>query len=109
MQMFSVWEFLNAIGEELETRGTTSRDLVMLQFEPGSGDLRVLVGRKPHPAHYPSLENILGMVCVTCEEDGITLPELERITFFDTEINLECSSHDGEAVYTYPIQAATVH
>ena len=24
------------------------------------------------------------MVCATCEEDGITLPELERITFFDT-------------------------
>jgi hypothetical protein len=49
------------------------------------------------------------MVCATCEEDGITLPELERITFFDTEINLECSSQGGEAVYTYPIEASTVH
>ena len=109
MQMFSVREFLNAIAEELETRGTTSRDLVMLQFEEESGDLRVLLGRNPHPAHYPSLEIILGMVCATCEEDGIALPELERITFFDTQISLECSSQGGEAVYTYPIEASTVH
>jgi hypothetical protein len=107
--MISIREFLNAIAEELETRGTTSRDLVMLQFEADSGDLRVLVDRKPHPAYYPSLGNILGMVCATCEEDGITLAELERITFFDTEINLECSSLGGEAVYTYPIEATTVH
>ena len=109
MTMFSVREFLNAIAQELEDRGTTSRDLVMLQFEAESGDLKVHVGRKPRPAHYPSLENILGMVCATCEEDGITLPELERITFFDTEINLECSSLGGEAVYTYPIESSTVH
>jgi len=49
------------------------------------------------------------MVSTTCEQDGITMRELERITFFDTEINLECSGHGGEAVYTYPIQASTVH
>jgi len=107
--MFSVREFLNAIAEELEDRGTSSRDLLALQFEAESGDLKVHVGRKPRPAHYPSLENIFGRVCDTCEEDGITLPELERITFFDTKVNLECSSPGGEAVYTYPIGAPTLH
>ena len=107
--MFSVREFLNAIAEELETRGTTSRDLLALQFGAESGDLRVLVGRKPRLASYPSLENIFGRVCDTCEEEGITLPELERITFSDTKVNLECSSLAGEAVYTYPIAAPTLH
>jgi hypothetical protein len=72
--MFSVREFLNAITEELAERRTTSRDLLAMQFETESGDLRVLVGRKPHPAHYPSLENILGMVCATSRSTGSPCP-----------------------------------
>jgi hypothetical protein len=49
------------------------------------------------------------MVIVTCEQDGITVPQLQRITFFDAEINLECAGPEGEAAYTYPIQASTLH
>ena len=107
--MFAVREFLVAVAQELAERGTTSRDLLALQFEEESGDLRVLVGHYPHPVNYPSLEDILGMVCATCEEDGIALSDLERIIFFDTEINLECARLDGEAVYTYPVASCIVH
>jgi hypothetical protein len=49
------------------------------------------------------------MVIDTCEQDGIAVPQLQRITFFDSEINLECASPEGEAAYTYPIESATVH
>ncbi len=107
--MFSVQELLSAIAEELDAWGTTSRHLRALQFEARSGNLRVFVGREPHPAGYPSFDNILRMICATCEEDGINVPQLELITFFDTEINLECSRMDGDAVYTYQVEAATVH
>jgi hypothetical protein len=107
--MSLVREFLNAIAEELAERGTTSRELVALQFEPERRNLRVLVRRQRHPANYPSLEDIIRMVCQTCEQEGITVLDLERITFLDAQINLECSSPEGEAVYTYPIQASTVH
>jgi hypothetical protein len=107
--MASVREFLKAVADDLANRGASSRDLLALQFEAERGNLKVLLGRERHPAHYPSLEDIFRMVSTTCEQDGITMRELERITFFDTEINLECSGHGGEAVYTYPIQASTVH
>jgi hypothetical protein len=107
--MFSVREFLDAVAEVLAERGTGSRDLLALQFEEKSGDLRVLLGREPHPAGYPPLEDILRMVIDTCEQDGIAVPQLQRITFFDSEINLECASPEGEAAYTYPIESATVH
>ena len=107
--MFSVREFMDAIAEALAERGTGSRDLLALQFEEKSGDLRVFLGREPHPADYPPLEEILRMVIVTCEQDGITVPQLQRITFFDAEINLECAGPEGEAAYTYPIQTSTLH
>jgi hypothetical protein len=107
--MISVREFLNAIADDLTMRGTSSRDLLALQFEVQSGNLKVLVARVRHPANYPSLEDIFRMVSHTCEQDGIIVRELEQITFFDTEINLECAGHGGDAVYTYPIQASTVH
>jgi hypothetical protein len=106
--MFSVREFMGAIAEELAERGTSARDLLALQFEAGSGDLQVVVGREPHPATYPALEEIFGMVSETCEQDGITLAEVELITFSDTEINLKCAGDDG-VVYTYPLETATVH
>jgi hypothetical protein len=68
----------------------------------------VLLGREAHPANYPALEEILNMVSETCEHAGITLSDLGRITFFDTEINLECSGLEG-AVYTYLLETVTVH
>jgi hypothetical protein len=107
--MFSVREFLNAIAEALAERGTTSRELLSLQFEAESGNLRVVVGRERRPTNYPSLEDILRMVCHTCEEHGIGVSELERITFLDADINLECVRFEGKAFYTFPIQASTVH
>jgi hypothetical protein len=107
--MVSIREFLDAVAEALAERGTSSRDLLALQFEKEGGDLRVLVGRGPHPAGYPPLEDILRIVIETCEQNGITVPQLQRITFFDSEINLECASPEGEAAYTYPIESCTVH
>lgn len=107
--MASVREFLDAVAEALAERGTSSRDLLALQFAEKNGNLKVLVGRDPHPADYPPLEDILRMVIETCEQHGITVPQLQRITFFDSEINLECASPEGDAAYTYPIETATVH
>ena len=105
--MFSVREFMDAIVEELAERGTRSRDLLALQFE--KENLKVLVGREAHPPNYPPLEEILSQVIETCEQDGITVSHLQRISFFDERINLECNSPKGEAAYTYPIQASTLH
>ena len=107
--MISMREFLNAIAQDLEKGGTSSRELLALQFEQDTANVKVLVGREPHAANYPSLEYIFGMVIQTCEQDGITPNQLERITFFDTEINMECSGPSGEAIYTYPIPGLTVH
>jgi hypothetical protein len=104
---FSVREFMNAVAEELAEQGTSSRDLLALRFE--SEALKVLVRPQPHPATYPPLEYILGMVCTACEQNGIALNDLEWLTFFDAEINLQFSGLEGEAVYTFPIESATVH
>lgn len=106
--MLKVREFMGAIADELAARGTSARDLVALQFEAASFDLRVIVRPEPHRASRPELGEIFAMVSETCKQDGIALSDLARITFFDTEINLECSGVDG-AVYTYPLEAVTVH
>ena len=106
--MLTVREFMGAVADELAMRGTSARDLVALQFEAGSFDLRVIVCPEPHPASYPELVDIFDIVSETCEQDGIALSDIMRITFFDTEINLECSGVDG-AVYTYPLEPVTVH
>jgi hypothetical protein len=97
-----------AIAEELAIRGTSARDLLALQFEAGSLDIKVMVRPVPLAADYPALEDIFEMVSETCEQDGISLSDLGRITFFDTEINLECSGFDA-AVYTYRLNPVTVH
>jgi hypothetical protein len=107
--MLSIREFLNAIAQDLAASGTSSRELLALQFDRKTENVKVLVGREPHAANYPSLEHIFGMVAQTCEEDGICPEQLERITFFDTEINVECSSSRGDALYTYPIESLTLH
>jgi hypothetical protein len=106
--MLSVREFMGAVARELARRGTSARDLLALQFEAGSFDLRVIVRPVPHPADYPDLEQIFDMVSETCEQDGIALSDLGRITFFATEVNLECSGLEG-AVYSYPLRPVTVH
>ncbi len=100
---------MNAIAEALAERGTSARNLLALQFGPERGLKVVMIGGEPHPATYPSLEDIFEMVCNTCEQDGIIPSELERITFFDTEINLECAHRGEEVVYTYPLPSTTVH
>jgi len=107
--MLSIREFLDAIAQDLAASGTSSRELLALQFDQDTENAKVLIGREPHAANYPSLEHIFGMVAQSCEENGISPQHLQRITFFDTEINLECSGPDGEAVYTYPIESLTVH
>ena len=106
--MRAVREFMVAIAEDLAIRGTSARDLLALQFEAGSLDIKVMVRPVPLAADYPELEEILDMVSETCEQDGIALSDIMRITFFDTEINLECSGVDG-VVYIYPLEPVTVH
>ena len=109
MPMFTVRDFIDAVAEMLAEGGTSSRDLMALQFGEESGDVKVLLRREPHPEDYPRLEDILRMVIDTCEEDGITLNQLQRISFFDSNINLECDLPDGEAAYSLPIEASTLH
>ena len=89
-------------------RGTSVRDLLALQFEAGSLDLTVIGRPVPLAGDYPALEDIFEMVSETCEQDGISLTDLGRITFFDTEINLDCSGVDAP-VFTYRLDPVTVH
>ena len=52
-------DFFRALCQDLAKRGTTSRELVALEFDPESGDISVFGGAAVHAAGYPALETIL--------------------------------------------------
>ena len=52
-------DFFNALCQDMTERGTTSRELVGLEFDPESGEISVFGGAAVHAADYPALETIL--------------------------------------------------
>jgi hypothetical protein len=101
-----VAELLNVLCAKLAAEGTSSRDLVAIEFDPDSGNVDVLTRDKAHVEGYPDLLSILRSIGRTCTQDRIEVQQLRRIDFAEEEINLELVSRSGDqqVVYTYPIE-----
>ena len=98
-------DFFKALGQGMTERGTTSRELVGLKFDPESGEISVFGGAAAHAAGYPALETILKNIGKICVADGIGVHQLRRITFLEDQIALEWVSHTGKwELRTYPIE-----
>ncbi len=98
-------DFFRALCQDMTERGTTSRELVALEFDPESGDISVLGGAAVHAAGYPALEAILEKIGTACVADGIAVHQLRRITFLEEQVILEWVSHTGEwELRTYPTE-----
>ena len=58
----------------------------------------------PLSDRYPELSEILDNIGRTCRDEGIGVGQLQRITFFEDEVNLEADGQcDGTDVFTWPI------
>jgi len=98
-------DFFRALCQDMTERGTTSRELVALEFDPESGDISVLGGAAVHAAGYPALETILEEIGRACVADGIAVHQLRRITFLEEQVTLEWVSRTGKwELHTYPIE-----
>jgi hypothetical protein len=98
-------DFFKALCQDMTDRGTTSRELVGLEFDPESWEVSVFGGAAAHAAGYPALETILKNIGKICVADGIGVHQLRRITFWEVHITLEWVSRTGKwELHTYPIQ-----
>jgi len=101
----SIAEFLDAVAEMLTTQGTTSRDLLALQFDARTGDVKVLTRSTSHLEGYPELSQIIEMIVAACVEDRIGVGHLRRISFLEDAVTFEWSRGAGQSeVYMYPIE-----
>jgi len=101
-----VAELLNALCVQLVAEGTSSRDLVAIEFDPDSDNVDVLTGTERHLRSYPDLISILKAIGQTCSLDRIDAQQLRRISFLEEEIKLELVSRSGDQriIYSYPIE-----
>jgi hypothetical protein len=98
-------DFFKALCQDMTERGTTSRELVALEFDPESGEISVFGGAAVHGAGYPALKTIFERIGRACVADGIAVHRLRRITFLEEQITLEWVSHTGKwELDTYPIE-----
>jgi hypothetical protein len=104
-----VAELLNVLSAKLASEGTSSRNLVAIEFDPDSGNVDVLTRERAHAKDYPDLISILRNIRQTCTKDRIGVQQLRRIAFAEEEINLELVSRSGDqdVVYTYPLEATS--
>jgi hypothetical protein len=101
----TVEDFFKALCQDMTERGTTSRELVALEFDPESGEISVLGGVAGHAADYPALKAILEKIGRACVADGIAVHQLRRITFLEEQVTLEWVSRTGKwELHTYPIE-----
>jgi hypothetical protein len=52
-------DFFEALSQDMTERGTTSQELVALEFDPASGEISVLGSVAVHAAGYPALRTLL--------------------------------------------------
>ena len=99
-------QFLRAASADLARRGTTARELLALEFDQHTGGMTVRIRATPLGERYPGLNVLLEGVGRVCAADGITVPQLRCIVFFDDEISVRLVSDDGRGrIYTYPLRA----
>ncbi len=84
-------DFFRALCQDMTKRGTTSRELLALEFDPESGEISAFGRAATLAAGYPALGTVL-----KCVADGIGVHQLRRITFFEGEIVLEWTSRTGK-------------
>jgi hypothetical protein len=101
-----VAELLNALYGELAAEGTSSRNVVAIEFDPARNTVDVLTGEEPHLRSYPDLISIFRAVRQTCSQDRIDANQLRRISFLEEEVKLELVSRSGDQriIYSYPIE-----
>jgi hypothetical protein len=98
-------DFFKVLCQDMTERGTTSRELVALEFDPESGEISVFGGVVVHAAGYPTLKAILEMIGTACVADGIAVHQLRRIAFLAEQITLEWVSRTGKwELKTYRIE-----
>jgi hypothetical protein len=97
-------DFFKALYEDMTQRGTTSRELVGLEFDPESGEISVF-GGVLHATSYPALKTLFERIARVCVADGIAVHRLRRITLFEEQITLEWLCCTGESqLKMYPIE-----
>jgi hypothetical protein len=103
-----VEDLLNAVRADLVREGTSSRDLVAIEFD-AAGNVDVLTLKQSHAVGYPDLAAIFRTVGQTCLKDRIGVRQLRRIELLDGEIRLELLSRAGEQhiVYHYALDEMT--
>ena len=102
-------EFLNAICGTLSAGGTSSRELVALEFDARTGNIKVLTRSKWYVEGYPELPEVLGKIGRDCVEDGINVRQLRRITFFEHEVAFEWITAEAQReIYNCPLRP-TLH
>ena len=99
-------EFLEALCARLVADGTSSRQLIAIEFDANGAKMEVLTGKKAHAAGYPDLAIVLEIVEETCARYRIGARQLRRISFMEEEIKLEVESRSGDQtiVYAFPIE-----
>jgi hypothetical protein len=101
---------LGVVAGELEGRGLSARDLVAITFTDGREQIAVSTRLHPLPQRYPELAEILDDVGRTCRDEGIAVEQLQRITFFEDEVNMETDDkRGGTDIFTWPILPASLH
>jgi hypothetical protein len=101
---------LDLVADELDRRGTKARDLLAIAFIATTDRIAVTTRAEPLPALYPELSEILDDVGRTCRDEGVTVKQLRRITFFEDEVNLQTDdSRGGTEVFTWPILPRSLH
>jgi len=105
--IMDVTAFLKKIGDVLSERRTSARELEALEFAADGRDVSIRVRGKPHGSLYPPLGVILASVGRTCHEQGVALPQLNRIAFLSDEVRVELGGAGGQQpakVYRFPIE-----
>ena len=98
-------DFFKALCQDMSERGTTSRELVALEFDPETGEISVVGGVAVHAAGYPALKTILEKIGKICVADEIGVHQLRRITLLEEQIAVEWVSRTGKwETHTYPLE-----
>jgi hypothetical protein len=88
--------FLGELSRHLIRSGTTSRQLAALEFAADGRDINVRACRERRGA-YPDLGAIVACIGPALRAQGVTVGQLQRLTFQDTWIGLEMVDADGQA------------
>jgi hypothetical protein len=101
---------LGLVAGELDKRGMAARDLVAITFTDQRGQIAISTRLHLLPERYPELSEILDDIGRTCRDEGIAVEQLQRITFFEDEVNLETDDRRGGTdIFTWPILPASLH